>query len=60
MASKNNQFLTRDYVGKKHQKATKIRKSTALGIIARLVFLAPVIFGAVFLMVIVFEKSSGF
>ncbi|EOZ1526128.1 hypothetical protein [Enterobacter hormaechei] len=60
MIGKTNKFACRDYVKLQKRKVVIGKKSSFLGVASRLVLLAPVVFIAVFLMVLVYEHSLGF
>lgn len=60
MVGKTNKIACRDYVKHQKRKVVTVKKSSILGVVSRLVLLAPVVFIAVFLMVLVYEHSLGF
>ncbi|MCU6339047.1 hypothetical protein KW823_21195 [Enterobacter quasiroggenkampii] len=60
MVNKTTKFACRDYVKQQKRKAVTVKKSSVIGVMSRLVLLAPVVFIAVFLMVLVYEHSLGF
>lgn len=55
MVNKTTKFACRDYVKQQKCKALTVKKSSVIGVMSRLVLLAPVVFIAVFLMVLVYE-----
>ncbi|MDR9967985.1 hypothetical protein O8F33_19400 [Enterobacter hormaechei subsp. xiangfangensis] len=59
MPAKNNLLASRDFVKQKQRVNVRVKKSTVLGVLSRLVLLAPVIFLCVFFMMAVYEHAIG-
>ena len=60
MIGKTSKMACRDYVKHQKRKVVTVKNSSIFGVMSRLVLLAPVVFIAVFLMVLVYEHSLGF